>query len=691
MKSKPFLALLLSVCVLLPALAQTKPATTTQPQKPADDKDDDVVRITTNLVQIDVSVTKDGKVVPNLTADDFEIYEDGRKQAITSFAFVSNVPNTPAQPPPTKAKVNPTDVVPFSPLRREEPRRIIAFIVDDLGLSAESMGQVRKQLRKFITEQLQPNDLIAIMRTGSELGALQQFTNDRRLLSRAVDRLRWNICSRAGISVLPRFTNDRFEMDPHFNCGGNYGGTMNAMRSTLEALAQLPGRKSMVVLSDSMPIEDQELIIDGQARPYAFRNYSFFLHKIAEKAIRSSVVIYSIDTQGLQYTGLTAADSIPITRANMNTITNQIMSSRSNLLFTRRQGGDLISRQTGGFQIRNSNSFELDRILQDQSGYYLLGYRPTDETFNRRFHHIKAKVKRSGMTIRTRFGFFGVSEEEATTPVRRMYRNPTNLALMSPFREQDIEINLTSFFVHDKAAGSTVRSFLYIDPKGMTLEAVNGRRHGEMELHGALFGDNGFVAEQLTSRVTLNISESNYEQALRNGMVLPIDMPARRPGTYQVRIVARDKANSKIGSAGQFVDVPDLRKKQLAVSGIILGKAPDSSTGNVEETIQRPGARSFEPNSNLHFVFMMYNAANAGSLVMEARLFRDGKMVYSGPEVPLAVGNQADPNRVLVHGATSLSADLEVGDYYLQVVITDISKKKKPVLAVQWNDFEIVK
>ena len=94
MKSKPFLALLLSVCVLLPALAQTKPATTTQPQKPADDKDDDVVRITTNLVQIDVSVTKDGKVVPNLTADDFEIYEDGRKQAITSFAFVSNVPNT---------------------------------------------------------------------------------------------------------------------------------------------------------------------------------------------------------------------------------------------------------------------------------------------------------------------------------------------------------------------------------------------------------------------------------------------------------------------------------------------------------------------------------------------------------------------------------------------------------------------
>ena len=76
---------------------------------------------------------------------------------------------------------------------------------------------------------------------------------------------------------------------------------------------------------------------------------------------------------------------------------------------------------------------------------------------------------------------------------------------------------------------------------------------------------------------------------------------------------------------------------------------------------------------------------------MEAKLFRDGKLVHSGPEVPIALGNQADPNRVLVHGSTPLSANLEVGDYYLQVVITDNSKKKKTALAVQWTDFEIVR
>src|SRR4026207_2157963 len=103
MKIQAFLALLLSFCILLPALAQTKPAVpVTPPQKPEDDQDD-VVKITTNLVQVDAVVTKDGKVVTNLTADDFEIYEDGKKQTITSFAYISNLPGAVvAQPPVAK-------------------------------------------------------------------------------------------------------------------------------------------------------------------------------------------------------------------------------------------------------------------------------------------------------------------------------------------------------------------------------------------------------------------------------------------------------------------------------------------------------------------------------------------------------------------------------------------------------------
>ena len=180
MKTKAILALLLLFCVLLTAVAQTKPAAPPPPQKTSDDKDDDVVRITTNLVQIDAIVTKDGKVVPNLTADDFEIYEDGKKQTITSFAYISNVPTPTGErttEPPAESKTY--RVAPAPRLNRDDPRRTVALVVDDLGLSAESMHQVKKQLRKFIAEEMQPNDLVAVMRTSGELGALQQFTNDQ--------------------------------------------------------------------------------------------------------------------------------------------------------------------------------------------------------------------------------------------------------------------------------------------------------------------------------------------------------------------------------------------------------------------------------------------------------------------------------------------------------------------------------
>lgn len=173
MKTKPFLALFLSLCVFLPVPSQQT-------------TDDDVVKITTNLVQVDAIVTKDGKLVSDLKAEDFEIFEDGKKQTITSFSYISNLPAT--SPVVTNA-ADRDKSVPVAPLKHDDPRRTLAIVIDDLGLSAESMSRVRSQLRKFVNEQVQPHDLIGIIRTGTQVGALQQFTNDKRLLNRAVDQV----------------------------------------------------------------------------------------------------------------------------------------------------------------------------------------------------------------------------------------------------------------------------------------------------------------------------------------------------------------------------------------------------------------------------------------------------------------------------------------------------------------------
>lgn len=698
MQHRTTLALLLLFSIFLPLPlvgAQTKPA---------DDKDE-VVRITTNLVQVDAVVTKDGKPVPNLKAEDFEIYEDGRKQTITSFAYISNVSKRASETPSAPDKGR-EETPPPGPIQRDAPRRTIAIVVDDLGLSFESMSNVRRQLRKFVTEELQPNDLVAVVRTGGEVGTLQQFTNDRRLLTRAVDHLRWNVCSRMGTSIFPRYGQALTGFD-YEQCNPFDDGTKRALNFILDALARLPGRKSMILMSDDLPIVSADektgtVSVGGSVSiGPASMNRGEDLQKIAERAIRASVVIYSIDTQGLQVTGLTAADNQlsrpgigpqkqdPLDDPRPN---NALMYYRSSLLQSRREGGALLAKQTGGFQVTNSNGFQLDRVLEDQNGYYLLGYRPTEETFNRKFHQIKVKVTRSGMTARSRSGFYGITEEEA----RRLQftpRDETNLALGSPFSAQDIELNLNSFFANGKTEGSIVRSFIYLNTANLTFTPVNGRQETSLEIHGAVFGDNGTIVEQVKHSAVLSLRESEYAQAMRDGLRLRFDMPAKKPGSYQLRIAVRDRTSSKIGSAGQFVAVPDLNGKRVALSGIVLRGAGE---GPMEiSAMTNPPARRYPVNSDLQFAFVIYNAAidqatRLPNLTMETRLYRDGKRVKD-EQIPIDVKDQSDLSRLFINGAVRLSSNLEPGDYYLQVVITDKAASDKQPPITQWVDFEVVK
>ncbi len=141
--------------------------------------DDDIVKITTSLIQIDVTVTDEkGKVITDLKPEELEIYENGEKQKITNFSFISSVKTVEK---PNAVDKNAISVPPVQ-LRPENVRRSYALVVDDLSLSFESAYQTRKALKKFVDEQMQDGDLVAIIRTGAGIGALQQFTSDKRVL-----------------------------------------------------------------------------------------------------------------------------------------------------------------------------------------------------------------------------------------------------------------------------------------------------------------------------------------------------------------------------------------------------------------------------------------------------------------------------------------------------------------------------
>ncbi len=408
-------AILFLLCMVLPCIAQTK-------------SDDDVVRITTNLVQIDVVVTKKGQPIKDLKAEDFEIFEDGKLQTITSFTYVSNVSNnadasSTAAATSGKDPNSPSDPSSAPPIASETGRRRIAFVVDDYGLSAQSIAAIRRQLRKFIDEQLKPNDLMAIIRTSRVRREQPQLTNDKSRINQAWEQLKWNPCSRVGVKTMQRVGDET-----PVGCGmgvGSFDESISSIRAVVNALGQVPGRKSMIIFSNDTPLREDEKLAYGSSSVITAgpgdstsddsRNYNARLKRLSEMAIRSSIVIYGIEAAGLQATHLTAADATPprISGSEGNRSFTKQLGDRSKQIQVRREGANMLAKATGGFLVHDQNDFQFDKILEDQNGYYVIGYRPSTETFNKQFHKIRARVKTSGYEVRTRSGFFGMSEEEA--------------------------------------------------------------------------------------------------------------------------------------------------------------------------------------------------------------------------------------------------------------------------------------
>ena len=720
MVQKTLLSLMLLIALLPCATGQQSqqrptpepsPATT-QPQNPPDVDSQDVVKITTNLVQVDAVVTKDGKQVTDLKPEDFLLFEDGKPQTITNFSYISNVSTVPsnvAVTPPGKDK-NGAPVIPAA-VRPHDMRRTIALVIDDLGMSFQSVAFARNQARKFLNEQLQPNDLVAIIHTSGEVGALQQFTTDRRMLSNAIDRLRWYPCSRTGVDVFAPVGTPAVPVELPCGSSRNIRGTLQVLRFIVEGMRELPGRKSLVLMSDQLPIETQDPGTTTQTAEDDDvagdrTNYQAQLKKVAELAIRASVVIYAVDTRGLQYTGLTAADKVtfpPRQNVQPDQVLNRIMSNRSMAMTAGREGSELIAKQTGGFVVRNSNDFGLKKIAEDQNGYYLLGYRPTEETFNRKFHHLKVIVKGRGLTVRTREGFFGIGEESEQrgelTSADQMKK-----ALLSPFGANDITVRLTTIFTNFDN-GSLLRSLIYIKAQDlMFVDEPGGGHKAIFDLGVILFGDNGRVADQQNRLVTLRLQNDTYQSALRNGIVYSLDTPLRLPGAFQFRIALRDQSSARIGSAGQFIQVPNVPDGRLALSGLVLLKdIPDRSEGSdanqqgaPDAISSGPAVRQFRQDDKLIFAYSIYNGQQDPSthllqLTAQTRIFRDGKPVFTGAPAAIETATQSNLKRIASVGRLQPGTEFPPGEYVLQVIVTDRLANEKQQIASQWIDFEIVK
>jgi VWFA-related protein len=724
MKKQSSLALILILYLCAATFGQQPQPQPVPRQKPDSSSEDEVVRITTNLVQIDAMVTdKKGKQVTDLRPEDFEILEDGRPQRITSFSYITLDSAPAARPVPPVDKNGPP--VPPVRLRPEQVRRTIALVVDDLGVSFESAYFVRRALKKFVDEQMQPGDMVAVLRTTAGIGALQQFTSDKRQLYSAIERVRGSLIGRGQTSVFGPLDST----DPE---GGNAAeeelndfreelfavGTLGALNYIVRGLREMPGRKAVVLISSSLPIFNSggrnERLLDA-------------LRHLIDLSNRASVVIYTMDPRGLQVFGLTAADFT--SGASIEDIERRLSDPRQDY-FESQNGLNYLAQQTGGIFIHDTNDLSagFSRILEDQKGYYLIGYRPDESTFDpltgrRSFHKLAVKVDRPGLRVRSRNGFYGITDEQAH-PMRRNREEQLVGALVSPFNSGDIHMRLTSLFGSDQRAGSFMRSMLYIDPHDLSFtKELDGSHKVNLDIVAITFGDNGRAVDQVNRTFTISLKDQAYQRLLERGLTYMLNVPVKKAGAYHLRLAVRDQASERIGSASQFIEIPNLDKNRLALSGVILGgidpaaakvkpvdeaatpaaaTAPTPQGANQTESAAdiydpqaSPAVRRLRRGMILEYGYVIYNAqtdhaTNRPQLLTQVRLFRDGQQVFAGKELPFNPVNQPDMKRLIAGGRVRVGSDLIPGEYILQVIVIDQLAKEKYRTATQWTDFEIV-
>ncbi len=695
---------------------QPRPSPTPPPveQKKPEPESDDVVRITTNLVQVDAVVTdKQGNLVTDLQPDEVEIYEDGRKQKITHFSFnITSTEEAAKESKPTPPDKN-APAVPPSRLRPEDVRRTIALVVDDLGLSFESTHLVRDALKKFVDRQMQPGDLVAIIRTSGGMGALQQFTSDKRQLYAAIDRVKWYASGRSGVSAFAPITpptpgehgadiDAAAEELNQFREDVYAVGTLGAVNYVVRGLRDLPGRKSILLISDGFRIYSQ----DDPTRNYRTLQK---LHRLIDEAGRASVVIYTMNATGLQTLMASAADDL--SGRDLQQM-QDAMASRRNAAFETQEGLDYLAYETGGMPIKNTNDLSggIRRVLADQKGYYLIGYRPDQSTFDtrtgrRQFHHLTVKVKRPGkFNVRVRHGFYGVSDEEKLKP--KTLGQQLFDALASPFGATGVHLQLTSLFANDASAGSIMRSLLYVDPHDLTFTEEGGFHRTTLDVMAITFGDNGVPVDQIGRTYQIKLTDVDYNRIIKQGLVYYVTVPVKKPGAYQLRVSLRDSASERIGSASQFIDAPDIKKKRLALSGLVVrgetnAKSARAASANQSEGQEEGDAetsaavRHFKAGNLMTYGFFVYNAkldaTSQPQLTVQVRLFRDGTEVFSGKESKFNSGQQTDMQRLTASGGIQLGTDMTPGDYVIQIVVTDLLADQKHRVATQWMDFQVTK
>ena len=745
---------LICLFLIINSLSQTFLCQTPQPTATPDvqqEQEEEIVKVSTTLIKVDVVVTdKKNDPVNDLKLEDFEVYENGEKQKITSFTYVSpkpqnNLNNSSAD---NLNLQNDDDGLSLKdkisiPTRSENIdsnniRRTLVLVVDNLGLNFKSIQLVKKSLEKFIKEQIKPGDLVTIVTT-SGASVLPSFTSDKKLLLAIVKKLKWSPQSRGGANDYEPVTNTLLEelsdsrgrdlagvrseaslLEDSDRTGRNNSaiGTLGSLNYIVRGMQNLPGRKALILFSEGFSLSDassqnsSSSNINSSDTPSPMNNrfsdgISNAFQLLVKTANQSSVVIYTIDPRGLQYLGMATSDDDVRTAFGRDFKPGQTGDKRTNRDANFRQtqeGLQVLAGETGGFAILNQNNLDkaLERIIDDQS-YYLLSYITSAETVDSAkdvFDKVEIKVSNPDLQVRYRSAFYSPDSKIENGIIANTPREKFAQALAFPFKANEIKLNLYSVIGND-VYDNFARFLINISAEDLDFKKDSkGERQTNFDMLAITLDADDKPINQFVQNFTITVNEPTYKNIVKRGFVYVLPVILKKSGVYHFRVAIRDSKTGKIGAAAKFIETPKFEKKRLWLSDLtLITDSKDSAKIDSTETDKRvftdTTLRQFEVPVTVNYGAVIYNAKTEGNaspeLTVQTRLVQDDKIIQETSPEPISLEKQKDLQRIDLSGKIKLEKNLPPGDYILQIIVTDNLAKKKTQVATQWINFEIIK
>jgi VWFA-related protein len=586
--------------------AGLKAGTTMMAQTPAQAPPSVTFQVEVNYVDVDTVVTDEqGNFVPGLTREDFEVFEDGKPQKIEMFSYVE-LPVERAERFAILGRPVSTDIRSNA---RPFDGRVYVIVMDDLDISPLRGGLVKRAARDFVDRHFGANDLAAVVYTSGRTDATQDFTSDRGLLIAAIDKFVGRKFQSAAVEALERHyqrqlskglgDNDaELAPDPgaaivdaaapidvrDLERDQRAHAVLDTLKNLGDFLAGVRGRRKAVLLfSEGVEMPIREI--------YGVRTATDVVGAIKDAitaAARSNVNFFTLDPRGL--IGMTT-EFIELAGSGAPEVATGAFGSlnaQQGLITDIRVSQDTLrtlAEETGGFAAVNTNDLNsaFARIVDANSRYYVLGYYPPTQARDGRFHRIEVRVRRPGLRVSARRGYAAPrgrtaaerKRDEDTRRAREARRGAVNNtsqelrdALNSPLQQSGLAFSVQAAPFKLNQNEAAVALAIELDGDDLQFAPKDGLFANNIEL--SFFGINQDGRAQRTTRTELNLTlrPESLQRVTSGGLRINPRMTLE-PGRYQLRVGIRD-SNARVGTVFYDLVVPDFRKEQLMLSGLLV-------------------------------------------------------------------------------------------------------------------------